>query len=186
MIIKNSDIRYLIKLIYNSKGPFFFINSILNYANSKDKDGARTSYQLKQVFDLLNYCIEQFTNKINQNKAKNENESEDKFTHYLQEAKSFHSIIGVLTGRVKDLLNLSEKQLNEKDSKTLVSGLVNFFSKLVLFMKKHTKFASKSSDDGKTMTKSIEFFLSHAHQLVKKIKDKKQIEEKLLQVQEQI
>ena len=49
VIIKNSDIKFLIKSTITLKGPVYFFEHLLKYCVDKDNGGARTTHQLNQV-----------------------------------------------------------------------------------------------------------------------------------------
>lgn len=48
-----------------------FVLLLLKYLNFKDNGGARTSFQIKQVYDLLIYTVDLFSNKLNKYQDKN-------------------------------------------------------------------------------------------------------------------
>jgi hypothetical protein len=49
VIIKNNDIKFLIKATLNLKGPLYFLEHIFKFCMDKESGGARTTHQLNQV-----------------------------------------------------------------------------------------------------------------------------------------
>lgn len=216
LTFKNQDIRYLIRNCLKIKGPYYFIKLILKYGKDKNNGGARTAYQLKQIFDIINYTLEQFINKINLKNIENSNEYEEVLSEYLALDKSYneiYSILAIITSNIKDLSNsnlkinknnndknlnnVKDKHLNkfnlkhnnnnnEKEFNTILIGYTNFILKLIHYIKKYTQFSNKSTEEGKTIFKSVSYILSSLMSIIKDNKQFKNLEDKLIQAEELI
>ena len=184
-IIKNQDIRFLIKLLFSVKGPFFFFNSIFKYAEPKETGGARTPHQIKQIFDLLTYVLDQFNNKIVGDKHSKNNEKEH-FILFLGQFDNFHNILGLVASRVKFYLGKDEEYCKTKENKLLISGLIGFISRFISFIKKNTSFLIKSKEEGKLLIKSCSFIITNLRTIVEKVKDLKHLDEKINLIEEQM
>lgn len=185
-IMKNQDLRYLIKLTFNSKGPFYYISIIMQYCDLKENGGGRTPHQLKQAIDLVNYVLDQFGNKISNKKDKHSKE-ETKFDveKYLCLHQSFHAVIASVAKRIKHLGGKSDEELKaSKELHSLLEGLINIVSKLVSFMKKNTQLLLKNTEEGKTSVKSLEFIVTNVRKLLERIPNLKNFEEKLVGIEE--
>lgn len=207
VIIKNQDIRYIIKHCIKSKDPVEFIMMLMKYLNFKDNGGARTSFQIKQVYDLLIYTIDLFSNKINKNSDKlnknqktednknkqkinhasslsgqvqDSNKNDNDFNKYLK-YDSLKLVLATITSRLKEKNTSSQ---NQKDDKILYQCILNFLHKLFFFMKKN-KVAS-SSDDIANFNKSITFIINSSKAIIKDIPDLKSMNEKLLDIEESL
>jgi len=64
IIIKNNDIKYLIKYTINIYGPFYYFEKLGKFLQVKENGGARTTHQLNQAFSLMSYIIGISNNKI--------------------------------------------------------------------------------------------------------------------------
>lgn len=187
-IMKNQDIRYLIKLTFNSKGPFYYMSIIMQYCDLKENGGGRTPHQLKQAIDLINYVVDQFGNKISNKKDKH-NKEESKFDvdKYLDMHQSFQAIIATVAKRIKHLGAKSDEELKaSKDLHSLLGGLINFVTKLVAFMKKNTHLLLKNTEEGKTTVKSLEFIVANTKKLLERIPNLKSLEEKVIGIEEHL
>jgi hypothetical protein len=205
VIIKNQDIRYLLKSTIFTYGPFFYLNLLLKYTAAKENSGARTNHQYKQVFDLLNYVIDfisskenNLNNTINKNKVKdlkhNNNKNgvtsikhqEDDFEEkYLLEFDSYQQIFATITSRIKDFSAINEEVLKIKENKTILSGLFNFFSKIVLFIKRNKRILESIKAETKILKKSITFIIVSFKGIFEKIPDLKSYLDKVLEIEEQ-
>lgn len=183
-----------------------FVLLLLKYLNFKDNGGARTSFQIKQVYDLLIYTVDLFSNKLNKYQDKNNKQKNDKnkkienhiqpelnkkdfsYNKYLSYDK-FKMILATITSRLKEKNNENIKDSmksndNNKDNKILYQCIFNFLHKLFFFMKKN-KVAS-STDDISNFNKSIAFIINSSKVIIKEIPDLKAMNEKLLDIEENL
>jgi hypothetical protein len=63
-LIKNNDLRMVIKNTLGQYGPIFWTEKLLKFLNVKSEGGARTSFQINQAFNLLTFVLEISGNKI--------------------------------------------------------------------------------------------------------------------------
>ena len=63
-LIKNNDLRMIIKNTLGHYGPIFWTEKLLKFLNVKSQGGARTSFQMNQAFNLLTFILEISGNKI--------------------------------------------------------------------------------------------------------------------------
>jgi hypothetical protein len=63
-LIKNNDLRMVIKNTLGQYGPIFWTEKLLKFLNVKSEGGARTSFQINQAFNLLTFILEISGNKI--------------------------------------------------------------------------------------------------------------------------
>lgn len=159
---------------------------LLKYAQHKESGGARTPHQLKQVIDLLDYVVEQFNNKIHSDKHNKTHTEKEYYFKFLVQYEHFHSILGSITKIVKFFSSKSDEFISSKENKVLIPGLVGFFCRFVSFMKKNTAFVSKSTDEGKTIWKSVSYIINTFKALIEKNKELKYMEDKLLLIEEQL
>ena len=196
-IIKNQDLRYLIKYCLFTLGPFFFINILLKYSKTKENGGSRTHYQIKQMFDLLGYVIDISTNtlsmndkkelkridNINNNKKFSERNADKEFfeENFLNDYNQYKAVFATITSRVKDFSTITIKNDN-KDLKTLLIGIFNFFNKFSIFFK---KFNYKSNEKIKSFNKTVIFITGILRKIFEKISDLKSYLDKILELEEE-
>lgn len=63
-LIKNNDLRMIIKNTLNQYGPIFWTEKLLKFLNIKKEGGARTAFQMHQAFNLLTFILEISNSKI--------------------------------------------------------------------------------------------------------------------------
>merc|ERR1712032_993217 len=63
-LIKNNDLRMIIKNTLSQYGPIFWTEKLLKFLNVKSEGGARTAFQISQAFNLLTFILEISSSKI--------------------------------------------------------------------------------------------------------------------------
>lgn len=205
VIIKNQDIRYLLKSTIFIFGPFFYLNLLLKYTAGKENSGARTNHQYKQVFDLLNYVIDFVSSKENNiGNSNNKNnskelkhnsskkgvvaakiEEEDFEEKYLLDFNSYQQVFATITSRIKDFTAVNDEVLKVKENKSILTGLFNFFSKLILFIKRNKRILEAVKAESKILKKTITFIIHGFKTILEKVPDLKSYLEKVLEIEEQ-
>lgn len=134
------------------------LHLILKYTNLKESGGARTFHQIKQCFDIIMY-ITDFSN--------NKKEIE---LNYEEVKEVFEIVMNRLNeyGKLEDL--------SSKENKYLVTGIFNFYSKIVNFGKNKLK----TTDELKNFKKTNELILKSFKTLIEKVPDLKSYLDKIL------
>ena len=193
-IIKNQDLRYLIKYCLFTLGPFFFINMILKYSSTKENGGARTNYQIKQMFDLLSYVIDISTNTsalkdkqdhkrmdINNKNSERNADKESFEDNFLNEYNQYKVVLATITSRVKEFSTMSIKNDN-KDGKALLKGIFDFFNRFSNFYK---KFNYKGNEEIKSFKKTVVFICGDLKKIFQKVSDLRTHLDKILELEEE-
>lgn len=168
----------------------------MKYTATKENGGARTNHQYKQIFDLLNYLIDFISSKENNIKdikhksnkkgvVLNTHEEQAFEEKYLLDYNSYQQIFATITSRIKDFTTVSEEVLKTKDNKSILSGLFNFFSKLILFIKRNKRILESIKEESKTLKKTITFIIHGFKTILEKIPDLKSYLDKILEIEEQ-
>ena len=63
-LIKNNDLRLIIKNTISQFGPIYWTEKLVKYLNTKSSGGARTVFQINQAFNLLTFILEISSSKI--------------------------------------------------------------------------------------------------------------------------
>lgn len=161
-LFKNSDLRFIIKNTIGIYGAHFYLDKLLMYMNTKSKGGARTSFQLNQVFNLLTFVLEISSSKINGDETFKEKFNENhfmKFTQKIYKIVKYHlvdeeSLNNETKEEAKKIENENDekeksekkknkkkKELHKKEKKNtfemLLMCLTNFLDRLFSFEKKN-------------------------------------------------
>jgi len=75
--------------------------------------------------------------------------------------------------------------METKDGKVLITGLFNFFSKLLGFIKKNSSLFAKGGDERKTLKKSVGFVLNSFKSIFSSVKDLHSYNDKALALEEE-
>lgn len=172
-ILKNQDMRYLIKLLLNSKGYYFFIIQLLKYSDLKENGGGRTPHQLKNALDLLCYVVDQMNNKDN------------KIEKSFKESEEYEKAVEVLENihlKLKKILLKEEEIGNSNELVTLTRGLIGFICKFVGCFNKNNGFnsKSKSNEEEKFLNKTIKGIVLIFKNIIEKNAMLKSYEDKII------
>lgn len=172
-ILKNQDMRYLIKLLLHSKGYYFFIIQLLKYSDLKENGGGRTPHQLKNALDLLCYVVDQMNNKDNKNESS------------FKESEEYEKAVEVLENihlKLKKILLKEEEIGNSNELVTLTRGLIGFICKFVGCFNKNNGInsKSKSNEEEKFLNKTIKGIVLIFKSIIEKNAMLKSYEDKII------
>jgi len=108
-LFKNNDIRFIIKNTLSIYGPGFYMERLSKYLNTKSNGGARTAFQLNQVFNLLTFVLEISSSKFSTDENFKEKLSEGSF---IQFSKKIQQLVKL---HLADDDNNKEKEKLEKE-----------------------------------------------------------------------
>jgi len=171
--LKLNDVKYFIKYTFNSIGPIFYLEKLVNFLLSKEKGGARTHHQISNVFSIMMYIIELNINKLqlNENSIEfkeklNVNQIDKLFTTMIQIIKENLKYEAEITANTVDTNDIKEMNDNTNDdtndvknhkisnkikkqikhqAKEVKSKNVFFFIGLINFAEKYISFLNKCS-----------------------------------------
>lgn len=83
-LIKNNDIRFIVKNTISIYGPNFYLEKLSKFLNTKTNGGARTAFQLNQAFNLLTFVLEISSSKFSSDENFKEKLSEDYFVKFAK------------------------------------------------------------------------------------------------------
>jgi hypothetical protein len=116
LIIRNNDIRYLVKNTISLTGLNYYLSRLVTFINTKEQGGARTAHQISQVFNLLTYCVELYINK--QKEGNKVSLSDTELSEFTK------SLIELIKQNLKD-------EKDEKRNKLVFSGIITFVDRLL-------------------------------------------------------
>lgn len=96
------------------------MDKLLPYTNNKEQGGSRTTHQLNQAFNLLNYTNDLFINKINEDPNQKQKISQE----------------GAISLTKKILTGIKENLKLEKTNNLYFNNLINLNEKLLSLFKK--------------------------------------------------
>jgi len=169
IILKNQDLKFLIKNSITTQGSFYFMSLLLKYATT-DKTGARTNHQLSNLFELLMYVTELTLSKSNIE------ENQDKISNY----SDYKIILALITSGLKQFTGMKEKT---KEIKTIVKGMLNFLSKFTSLYKLVS--SSFSSEEKKLFSKSVVYITGILKDIFSKHPELKGLSDKNLEIEEE-
>ena len=154
-LIKNNDLRFILKNTLSIYGPNFYMTKLLKFMNSKSQGGARTSFQLNHVFNLMTFILEISSSRLTNDETFKEKISEDYFleftkslikmvkTHLAEDTKEKNApIVEVVETETKEkkTKKKSDKKKNFQKKANLdfvLISLANYLDRLFTFEKKN-------------------------------------------------
>jgi hypothetical protein len=136
----------------------------MKYISNKEAGGARTAHQINQVFNLLTYCFEIYSNKV-----------KDNTDIIILTASDLENLTRSIIDNIKN--NLKDEN-DDNRSKMFFIGLINLFEKLLSVINKgNIESTDKLNKNIKSISNGFEkvvekFNLKNMENKIKDIKNK--------------